>query len=269
MWIPIHETHAIDRVRLIVQYDELVPRKVVSRAAAHILEDPEAFGFDTVETVSPPSDKSLNLMLSPDARLQVAGNEGHVFKCLDAEEVVEEAGFRSSRLGYLTRQYGRWESLYYRVEQIFSAAFDKLEDIVGPERITLEYWDAFTFDGQPEGGDPLELLCRDTVGIPPEAIQPGALWHTHVGWFAPIFGRRTLINRNIDVQVIDVNGESRLTVKIYTSASLRSTENELNFREILEYLNSLHSASGYAFGRALKEKYRESINLDLANYRAE
>jgi len=183
-------------------------------------------------------------------------------------EVVEEVGFRDMVYGYMTKTYGRWESLVTRLEEALLPALDNISDVAELDAIKLEYWDSFVFEGNPLEADVSKLLSVVDGAIPANVCAGSSAWHSHVGWFEGDEEAPTLINRNIDV-VDTSNGEGKdmRSLGIYTLVERRSKSAPLEFQSVRELINGMHKRSLLLFGKSLSAEYRDQIGIDLEAYK--
>jgi uncharacterized protein (TIGR04255 family) len=263
MWKPVHEAHAIERVRLLLSFAEPVPARAIALAGEHVIADHRRWGLDTSERISP----SQQIMLAPNVTAQPAGNEGYVFKKLDGENVVEEVGFRAGLLGYMTTTYGRWDTLRSRVEAFFSPAIDRLKGVVDFADVQLEYWDAFLFDGELEMADARDILASRDVGIPEYALGPGRFWHNHTGWFEARDDEAFLVNRNIGVASRQIDSAQNMSATIYSLVRRRAAEASIESDKIFSIIDIMHKISNTVFGETISGEMRERIGLDLREYK--
>jgi uncharacterized protein (TIGR04255 family) len=265
MWKPVHEAHAIERVRLMISFSEPITPKATAAAAEHVVSNYLDWGLDTSErATSPPQE--IVLQLGPDAKPQLAGNEGFVFKKLDGNAVVEEVGFRAGRLGYVTTTYGRWETLETRAKGLFEPALDKLRDFVDVSSVKLEYWDAFVFDGDMLEGDAREVLADTELGVPPASQGPGCFWHSHGGWFGVKSRERFLVNRNVSVAPRNIASGSVMSLAVHTLVERRASDGEFAQSDVFDLLQTMHKIANTVFGECISSDMRDRIGLNLEEY---
>ncbi len=262
MWKPVHEAHAIERVRLLLSFAEPVPVKAIARAAEHVTADHRKWGLDTSERISP----SQQIVLTPNVTARPAGDEGYIFKKLDGETLVEEVGFRAGRLGYFTSTYGRWETLRSRVESFFLPAIERLKDVVDFSNVRLDFWDAFLFDGDFKEADARDILASPDVGIPNFALGPGRFWHSHTGWFETRASEKFLVNRNIGVGPKETDGSKIMSATINIMTQRRAEDGDIAHDQILSTVDIMHKVSNTVFGESISEEMRNRIGLDLREY---
>jgi uncharacterized protein (TIGR04255 family) len=262
MWKPVHEAHAIERVRLLLTFAEPIPAKAVARAAEHVTADHRGWGLDTSERISP----SQPIVLGPNFTAQPAGDEGYVFKKLDGKALIEEVGFRAGSLGYVTSTYGRWETLRTRVESFFSPAIERLKDVVEFCDIKLEFWDAFLFDGESEEGDARDILADLDVGIPQSGLGPGRFWHSHTGWFETRADEKFLVNRNIAVAPRVTDDAQSISATIYMMVQRRASDGHIALDQTFPTVEKMHKVSNTVFGKTITDDMRDRIALNLQEY---
>lgn len=266
-WKPRHEAHAIERVRLLFTFREPIPSRVIAKSSAEIRANPGELGFDEV---GPAKSSIPTIKLQGNAALQTepAAQNGFVMRRNQDGAVVEEVGFRDLVFGYMTKTYGRWDSLVKRLEEVLLPALDNVTEVAELDAIKLEYWDSFVFDGDPLEADVVELLGEVDPSIP-EAVRKGSsAWHSHVGWFEGSDERPILINRNFDaVDVSNGDGEDRRSLGIYTLVENRSGSKVMEIEEAREIIEIMHNRSLLLFGETLSDEYREKVGIDLDSYK--
>jgi uncharacterized protein (TIGR04255 family) len=259
-WRAIHEAHAIDRVRVMLQFNEPLNNKHLQRAAAQAVERARDLGFETVER----ADAGIQTIVLTEslAPPKLPEKNGWVLR---RGNLTEEAGFRDLAFGYLSTEYGRWENLEARFWEIFREPVSVAMQGVELAQIKLEYWDRFVFDGKPDAADASLLLAEIDPTVPSKSISGGTLWHSHAGWFESYKGSAVLVNRNFDSidQVID--GESRRVINIFTLVDLRPISS-VTVDEVEDIMKFLHNRSLILFGRSINEKFRQAIGLNLESY---
>ncbi len=266
-WKPRHEAHAIERVRGQFLFNEPVPSKVLNRSIAETIEVADELGFDTIA----PADSGVALIsLQPNVSPQQGPpiSKGKVMRRHDEGELVEEVGFRDIRFGYLTTTYGRWENLRNRLNEVLLPALNRADESVELSSAKLEYWDSFTFEGEPDAASVADLLEPFDGGLPRSVLEGGSTWHSHVGWFEGEKSSPTLVNRNLDLveRTNEEDGSKTRALGIYTLAERRSTSEPLEIGAVSDILVEIHKISLRMLGEAITDKYRKLIGIDLSDY---
>ncbi len=265
-WKPRHEAHAIERVRLMLQFKEPLTTKLLRLATEGIVADAAKLGFDSV---SPAESAIVTLELTPNIgqTQRIAQANGNVLRRHSDGNVVEEVGLRDGVFGYVTTTYGRWENLKKRLDQVIIPATEKVSNSADLSSVKLEYWDRFTFDGPADAANAHDLLNLVDPSIPQPVAKGAAQWHSHVGWFEGTKQNPILINRNIDVaDVPDERSEVSRHLAIYTLIEFRAGEQEISIGSLGEILENLHRRSVRLFGETLSAESRRKIGLDLEAY---
>lgn len=262
-WKTRQEAHAIERVRVMINFAEPVPSKLLRSATAGIVESANDHEFSSVE----PANSGINILeIGPNTPpVSTHGQKnGVVMKRFMDEELVEEVGFRDLSFGYMTTTYGRWSNLINRLQTVVFPSLFELNTSVDLTSIKLEYWDSFQFEGDKSEADASLLLSGIDGTIPERVIQGGALWHSHSGWFedGPI-----LINRNIDLLDQKIDEDTVRVLGFYTMVEQRTSEDGFAIENTEQILNVLHNKSAVIFGESLQDDFRKMIGLDLENYK--
>lgn len=265
-WKPVHEAHAIDRVRVLIEFSSPLSEKQLNKFTAPITENFRDFGFDQIARAE---STIQNIVLPPVGAGPITqqAQNGWVLKRTASKQLVEEAGFRDGVFGYMSTEYGRWENLASRFWDIFEHALTAAIDTVDVSLIKLEYWDKFIFAGAPADANLSALLANTDPAIPLEVLSGASLWHSHVGWFESHQNSMVLINRNFDVVDEHLADQVRRACNIFTLVELRQPREVSSTREVREILEHLHKRSLLLFGSSISEDQRANIGLNLEDYR--
>lgn len=266
-WKPLHEAHAIERVRVMFNFAEPLTSKLLSSSTKETIDRADEFGFDAVEPAES-SFKTIRLGKDGVPTVGDAKQNGTVIKRFSEGQLLEEAGFRDSAFGYVTLTYGRWENLRNRIEELFYNALNSVDDAADVESCKLEYWDSFQFEGPLDEADVSELVTHYDSAIPESVREGASQWHSHAGWFEPGGFGPVLVNRNIDVvDKVRDDGEKFRALGIHTLVEQRSETKSLPIANFLDYLEMMHRRSLYLFGDTITEPYRKMIGLNLEEYK--
>lgn len=264
-WKPIHEAHAIDRVRILVQFNSPLTDKILAKAAAPATSKFQELGFEQLLRAES-TIQGFMISVQPGPIVPEIAQNGWVLKRSSAGVLTEEAGFRDGVFGYMSTEYGRWENLATRFWDVFESSLSIALDSVDISSIKLEYWDRFVFDGQPASANLRDLLVTVDPVIPESAVTGAALWHSHSGWFENHNENVVLVNRNIDV-IDEPSAEGpRRHCNIFTLVELRAAKAIDNVQNCKTTLEHLHRRSLALFGSSLAEAQRNNIGLNLADY---
>lgn len=264
-WKPIHEAHAIDRVRILVQFNSPLTEKLLTKAAAPATSKFQELGFQQLHR----SESTIqSLVISPQAGPivpEIAQN-GWVLKRSSAGLLTEEAGFRDGVFGYMSTEYGRWENLAARFWDVFESPLSIALDSADISSIRLEYWDRFVFEGKAKSANVRDLLVAVDPVLPETVVSGTSLWHSHSGWFESHNEDVVLVNRNIDV-IDEPSAEgSRRNCNIFTLVELRAVKAIEHVQSCKAALEHLHRRSLALFGSSLTEAQRNNIGLNIADY---
>lgn len=272
-WNPIHDAHAIDRVRILVLFEDPLPTKLLARVTESVVNKHADLGFAQIKRVKS-AVKSVEVQKGF-APIDNTERNGWVLQRLSGDALVEEAGFRDNVFGYFSLEYGRWENLITRFKDIFEAPLTEVFVNAGMATIKMEYWDKFVFEGDRNAADANEILMSIDRSIPAFATSGEQLWHSNIGWFETYEESPVLLNRNIqtvdeaNADSDDLNVEDGLhrIMDIYTLTELREAEKFSESDRFFEALEFLHKRSLTLFGESINEQMRERIGLDLESYK--
>lgn len=265
MWKPLHEAHAIDRVRVMVAFPEPVTAKALRSASAPVTSSHQEYGFDSAKPIHVQTNQIV-IQIGDESKRN-PGLEGINLQRYSGEEVVEDVAFTVGFIGYTTTEYGRWGATFERVQNLFNPVLGALSNISDISSIKLEYWDQFYFDGPPEEADALDLTSDVDLGVPKRETGPGRYWHSNCGWFCVRHAEKYLINRNFSVVERNVSDEKRrMTTTIHTLVEQRMNESDIDDSRVYEILNNEHVIANITFGELLAEHMRDRIGLNLAEY---
>ncbi|MFC5737732.1 TIGR04255 family protein [Sinirhodobacter huangdaonensis] len=264
-WKPIHEAHAIDRVRILVQFNSPLTDKILTKAAAPATSKFQELGFEQLHRAES-TIQGFMIAIPPGPIAPEIAQNGWVLKRGSAGVLTEEAGFRDGVFGYLSTEYGRWDNLATRFWDVFEVPLSIALDSTDISSIKLEYWDRFVFDGEPTSADIRDLLATVDPVIPKSAVSGAMLWHSHSGWFEDHNGSIVLVNRNIDVIDEASSAGPRRQCNIFTLVELRATQAIDSVHTCKSTLDHLHRRSLALFGASLTEEQRNNIGLNILDY---
>lgn len=262
-WTALHEAHAIERMRLLFQFEEPISSKLLSKISDPIAKKVSEYHFDSVE---PASSSVIGVSINPADKQAIQSQtreNGWVLKRHKDGAVVEELGLRDGIFGYMTTQYGRWHSLVERLNVIAFPALDKAIEVVDVSTVKLEYWDSFLYQGDRSKADATELLNDLNMNVPKSALAGESQWHSHQGWFEECGDAAVLVNRNFDaVDRAWGEGEPKRAINIYSMLEIRYQNSQVrDIKRILEDLEYLHKRSKALLGESIREEYCDEIGL--------
>lgn len=214
-WRPAHETHAIERVSITVQFAEGVPPRLWASIIASTTLEVQALGFNvTVDEAfvgAPNGSGMIPQVFFPQMAVNSVGQnvmqtqtlqtpDGRTFQLVENGDVVEQVSVRKTQFNYIAFKYVSWIALKQRMESLLSKALTHILETNFLHLLKVEYWDKFVFEGDPSIGLYAELLRDGSRHMPifPTSVQE--LWHCHVGYFASsAVAHQRLINANVDM----------------------------------------------------------------------
>ena len=262
-WRPLHSQHAIERVRLIVQFNEQVPEKVVRRMSDALIAlrhdirmvgptPVQGFGFSMVQ-----AEGGVIAQLQP-------GTGGWQFtRNASNNAPLEAVVFAGGSLTYETTEYQRWDAFKRRTKKILDEVLQIACQSVDFQSVSIEYIDRFMFDGNATEARVEALLIGASPMLHADAVSGKHLWHLHRGWFEDFNGGKVLINQNFDAQEGSVAGQNVPTrsLQVLTKAELRADSLDLSIEKYEENLETLHNLTKSYFKAAIVQTHHESLGL--------
>ena len=222
-WNPAHESHAIERVSITLQFAEpigLRPWQTILNNAT--LKIPTLGSNVTVDEVgitlpqqmmghpgSPSTPMPLLFNGNPfgPATQPPQAPTGRTFQWLSDQKVIEQASVRRAQFFYMTPNYQSWSALLERMESIFSGITNEVLKLNILSIAKIEYWDKFLFTGKPHSTMYEGFLEPVAKHLPKFCLATGELWHSHIGYIVERDrASKRLVNLNVDM--VDLVGEA-------------------------------------------------------------
>jgi len=262
-WRPLHSEHAIERVRLIVQFNEQVPAKVVRKMSDALsalrhetrMVGPtpvQGFGFSMVQAEG-------GMIPQP----QPVTNGWQFTRNATNNAPLEAVFFEGMTLTYETTEYQRWDAFKRRTKKVLDEVLKTACQSVDFQAVSVEYIDRFMYAGNATEARVDDLLRDVGPMLHPNAVSGKHLWHLHRGWFEDFKDGKVLINQNFDAQEGVVAGQKAPTrsLQVLTKAELRADSLDLSIEKYEENLETLHNLTKSYFKAAIVETHYESLGL--------
>ena len=275
-WRPAHETHAIERFNVTLQFNDQVPLKTWQPIVAAVQERFLKEGFVApAAAIGQPTGMAAVIMIGQ-AGLQVPilpqGQHDRLFVLSDEGTPREEARISRQQLALAVNRYNGWEALRARIEGVFDGLITQALQQVALSLVKMEYWDRFIFDGPIEDINYAELLSSKSVHVPSFPFSTKQLWHSHSGYFVEERRPLRLVNVNLDVadlaSATEVVGgeEPRLqrSVGIYTMAQDAFSEGDQTDETgeaVLTRLDEIHDTLKRQLADIITEQMSNRIRL--------
>jgi uncharacterized protein (TIGR04255 family) len=262
-WRPLHSQHAIERVRLIVQFSEQVPAKVVRRMSDALfalrhetrMVGPtpiQGFGFSMIQAeggmIAQPQQVTHGWQFTRNASNNLP---------------LEAVDFDGSNLKYETTDYQRWDTFKRRTKKVLDEVLQIACQSVDLQSVSIEYIDRFMYLGNATEAKVDDLLAGASSMLHADAVSGKHVWHIHRGWFEDFMGGKVLINQNFDAQDGIVSGQNvpMRSLQVLTKADLRSDSFDLSIEKYEENLETLHDLTKSYFKAAIVQNHHESLGL--------
>lgn len=262
-WRPLHSQHAIERVRLILQFKEQVPAKV-----ARMMSETLAGMRHGLRMNGPTPMHGIGVsMVMSDAGIQPQAqhmtNGWRFDRNASNMEPLEAIVFDGGNLTYETTEYQRWDTFKRRTKKIMHDILQIALQSMDIQSVSIEYIDRFMFDGKATEAKVTDLLTVANSMIHGDAATGKHLWHIHRGWFEDFNGGKVLINQNFEAQEGLLAGKTAPTrsLQLLTKAELRADSFDLSAEKYEETLESLHYLTKSYFKDAIVEKHHGSLGL--------
>lgn len=262
-WCPIHDGHAIERVRVICVFQADIRPKFTQRLAEFIEAKRTAFGLGPMREIK---GQGLVFQFAPNGAFtppaQPSQLSGWAFqRTLPDDKIVESVSLENATLSYEVAEYTRWNPFYDRVVALLEDVVKEMSTYDDMAALALEYFDRFVYQGPIEDSDPRSIFKLNEKIIPSEALDNGNLWHLHRGWFEPSARGKLLVNQNLDSQDGQINGRPARSVAIMTKIEARSTETVLSAASLTDSLPEMHTRSKQVLQDVLNSEAIDMIGM--------
>ncbi|MDX0946210.1 hypothetical protein GOD93_11090 [Sinorhizobium medicae] len=276
-WTPATPDHAIDRAQIKFEFETL-PAKAHQRVAEIVKRASESVGLTDAVGIASPNFQILTTVEGPSQLVQDPKPQmARSFRKLGADGEPEYSAIcASDSLAFDVRKYDGWSTIYPLIRACFEDAIRHINDNVSSVRaVRFEYWDRFV--RQEVGG--AHFLRADTRLAPPLLSNLQGSWHSHVGFFKFVDGKRLLLNANVDLmEAADVKTSStphlipegvNSLCRIYTLC-LISPEGADAFNDIEDCLRApdlAHSELKSMLGNIINQQLADQIQLAAEGFK--
>lgn len=264
-WSPLHPNHAIERVRIVIQFKDRLPFKSIAKLGSDFESRSAKLNIGArVDLLA------RTIMMGPQGPIQSSsplppdGPAGWQFVRKSGVDNPEEAiTLTQEALIYETTQYVRWISFRARSMDLMLPIIQYIASVLDIRLFALEYFDRFIFEGSLTEAEPSELLDHSlTNGFSANTKSGEELWHLHYGWFDTQHGTRVLVNQNFDaVDLTDVEGVVRRSVGIYTKVERRNKDEIVDLVGFADDLEAMHTISKSLLRKCLSPQTAAMIGL--------
>jgi len=261
VWKPLQPNHAIERVRIVVQFGNELPAKFLRKLAADAEELRLKLGFTSKNLR-----EGRQIIFGPvgvnveEQPFELIGWDWQ--KLSPANFPIETLVLENRSLIFETAEYARWTNFIEKFEETALPSLSAITEVVDVSSFSLEYVDRFIYTGDPNSAAASEILEKIVDQIPTEAAQGKELWHLHRGWFEGINDQKMLVNQNLDMQDgQSVANEVIRSLQIFTKTELRFAQPAFDYNVFKPYLDVMHNRSKELFGTLLKEETKKKIGL--------
>lgn len=262
-WRPLNAAHAIERVRLVVQFKHPIPDKLVRQIADKV----QAQQNET-RLVGPTPLQALSFnMQIVDGRQHVFPGQppvGVQFTRVDAKnQPIEVLSVAGNQISYETVEYRRWNKFQQRYVKAPGAAVDLAANVLDVEFFSLEFLDRFIFTGLAHEALPTRLLANAERFLDEDTLTGRTMWHLHRGWFQGTLHGDVLINQNFDAADVVMVGAADMvrTITVLTKADARASEYKLEAISTVELLDLLHQQTDMFFRQAMVPEMLAAVGM--------
>lgn len=196
-WTPANPDHAIDRALIKFEFEPL-PTKAHQRAIEIVRQSADGVGLSDAVSIESPN---IHIVTTPEGQPHVVQGQPSIntqgFRKLGPDHKVEYIAIcANNSLSLDVRRYEGWDKIYPLLRSCFEKAVQFVNDDVSSiQSVRFEYWDRFV---QKEAdGD--SFLRSESQLVPPLFSDMKGSWHSHVGFFKFVEGKRLLLNANVDI----------------------------------------------------------------------
>lgn len=257
-WKPINPSHAIERVRLLIQFASPMPPKMIEALGAKFDKSANKLSLSAripTEIV----DVQLDNITGISAAKKSSGWQ--VQRSTQPGKIIEAVILDPNGFLYESSEYFSWKKLFERFNKVSSLIVEKIKEDISVELVHLEYWDRFVHD-VPDTTPPAGLFCPALIAVLPGASAAGTdPWHLHRGWFENADDRKFLVNQNIDVHIATIGSGQQRSVALYTRVELRSPTKNLELSGFKDDIRVMHDVSKRVVSEALDLSMRQQVGL--------
>lgn len=260
-WKPFQPDHAIERVRIVVQFGGQLPTKFLRKLAADGEELRIELGY-----ASKNLREGQQITLGP-AGMNLGAQPSQLFgwdwrKLSPANSTLDVLVVEDRTLVFETVEYTRWRNFIEKFELVTLNTLNSITNVVDLKSFSLEYIDRFLFEGTAIEASPVEILRNIRDQIHENALSGQELWHLHKGWFEQLNNQKLLINQNIDAQNAQVeSNETIRSIQILTKTELMFDQPPFNYLEFKPHLENMHNRSKELFALLLTNDMQEKVGL--------
>ncbi len=242
-WEPFTAHHAIERVRIVIHFDQAIQLKQVASFASIVEAKRCEFGFGPQTTTN---SNTVEIDASTgEARLSKKPFGWSFSKTKSDGAALEAIILNPQFLLYDIATYDRWVTFWSRYEAISSDLRERIQADINVRAVSLEYLDRFRFYGPTEAAQPGLLVRESIIGSLPSNVSSGReLWHVHRGWFEGNEPHRFLVNQNLDAQSVQDADDSEVrSLAILTKVERQSASGDLDISTLSDDIHVMHTLS--------------------------
>lgn len=183
-WEPIHESHAIDVMAVVVTFGQIIPSLLLKRTLRIGEEAAVAAGLRGRHGLR-------QVMIGPDGTTSPPV-QGQIFNSLAdvsddsaPPQIAEQLHIAQDKVMYRTWRYVSWSWQFERIQKLLLPLISAVQDSVPISTQRFEYLDRFRWDGDSSQIDYSKILRADSPLIAPHVFSRPDLWHSYTGAFLP------------------------------------------------------------------------------------
>ncbi|MEP3776264.1 MAG: TIGR04255 family protein [Shimia thalassica] len=260
-WKPIHPSHAIERVRIFIRFDDEVPTKFVRKLFRQAEQNLSSTDFHQLR-----AKEERAIRLGPEGVLPERSDTDplvgwELLRTNPSNQVLEAITFETNSLSYETADYSGWSSFRDRFVEVSNPVLIEVLDLVNIQAVSLEYVDRFLFEGKADEAAPGGLLADLESFLNDDALSGSVLWHLHRGWYAGRGSDRYLVNQNFDAKEAKTTNSVERSVQLYTKIEKRIRQPEVDSNVLLPHLEFMHQQAVSVFASKLTDEAKVSVGL--------
>lgn len=264
MWVPAAEAHAIERVTLTFFFADAMSSKLVLKA----LEPMNKLLSDGVFRAKKELSHS-NIRVNASRPNDVAHSSEVVGASFYYDELGSDEALQCTRefVLFSASKYGTWSGFRSAAFEALDVILPKFLEATSIRAAKLEYADRFVFEGDSREARVDEVLKRDAINIPANALDLGDPWHNRRGWFLRNGDSKILVN--LDISQVEVSHVERpnkplISVQINTVLEWRLAAYIDSIDTLKSMTDTLHTESKTVTRSALTDRAAQMIGLSDA-----
>lgn len=277
---PIHEAHAIQEVRMAIEFSKPVSAVVSERAVEIYHADEELRKILPRKQLGPKTTLSIGITDDSESETQVMPKQRGAFSPFIFDRLMPDGTpawrvtVAANHIAVGCTEYTRWGAVWKNSRRMLRTFIEAYKDQTTISAFGLMYFDRFIWEGAPDSFRADHLFRRNSIQLPGRVFSLEDLWHVHEGSFESFNNpsdhkRLTILNVDIVDETKPGESPARITKIVTTIRNTLSEPLDLTNDLFVDgnkglcdrHMDALHDASKQSLGDLLLEDVSERISL--------